>query len=559
MPLPLIKTIKNIFAFKEPQPGPGFLLAGDEPEEVRETVSPPGQFADESVIIPPERKLTGVLESDGRLIESVFGGGKNQALSRREITVSGKTAAIFFLEKLAGLDTVSRSLIGPISRMEKLSLETIRAGLAAGEVQVSGDLNRGVKQLLQGSSLVLLEGETRFLIVRTGAAPHRAVSEAIHERVVRGPQEGFTEDLETNLALVQKRLRTHRFACEYLDVGSLSRTRAAILSVNGITNPRLVAEVKRRVQSLKIAHLSDSGMLEQLIEDSWWHPYPQILVTERPDRIAAGLAEGKAAVLVDGSYQALLMPATLISLLHAAEDYNVRWPYGLFMRLVRILAAFIMVFLPSLYIVANLYEPELLPTDLLFSLVAVKQYSPLPTIVEVLLIELVFEIMREAAHRGPRNVVTPLIIVIGVVLGLVAVFTHLINPVLLLVILLTAIAAFVMPEFSVGLSFRLTRYFYTLAAFMAGLIGIVIAAFIHLHLLVKQKSFGVPMFAPIAPFTKRSKDIVLMGQVWLREKRPDFLDPGQIRRQPEDSRGWLKEQSSGPVAPELPEGGKSDD
>ncbi|MGE5550231.1 MAG: spore germination protein [Bacteroidota bacterium] len=557
--MPLVETIKNAFAFKEPQPEPGFLLAGDEPEEVRETVPPPEQFADESVIMPPERKLTGVLESDGRLLEAVFGGEKNQALTRRDITVAGKTAAIFFLEKLAGLDTVSRNLIGPISRMERLSLENIRAGLTAREAWVSGDLNGGIKQLLRGSSLVLLEGETRFLIVRTGAAPHRAVAEAIHERVVRGPQEGFTEDLETNLALVQKRLRTHRFACEYLEAGSLGRTRLAILSVNGITNPRLIAEVKRRIQSLKIAHLSDSGMLEQLIEDKWWHPYPQILVTERPDRIAAGLAEGKAAVLVDGSYQALLMPATLISLLHAAEDYNVRWPYGLFMRLVRILAAFVMVFLPSLYIVANLYQPELLPTDLLFSLAAIKQYSPLPTIIEVLLIELVFEIMREAGHRGPRSVVTPLIIVIGVVLGLVAVFTHLINPVLLLVVLLTAIAAFVMPEFSVGLSFRLTRYSYTLAAFTFGLIGIVIAVFIHLHLLVKQKSFGVPMLAPIAPFTKRSKDIILMSPVWLREKRPDFLDPGQIRRQPEDSRGWLIEQSAGPVAPELSEGGKSDD
>ena len=253
----------------------------------------------------------------------------------------------------------------------------------------------------------------------------------------------------------------------------------------------------------------DSGELEQLIEDNTYYPYPQMLTIERPERAAAALTEGKVVVLVDGSMLALAMPTTVISLLHSTEDYSVRWPYGIYLRFIRILTVFVILFGPALYVAYNLYQPEFLPTDLLFSLIAVKQRMPLPTILEVLLLEFTIEILREASIRTPQHLSTPLIVSVAVFLGLAAIFTDIVNPVLLIVIALTSIGAFVIPEFSTSLSYRLTRYFYIAFAFVFGFIGIAFSAYLHLFILVSQKSFGVPMMAPIAPFTKRSRDIVL--------------------------------------------------
>jgi spore germination protein KA len=418
---------------------------------------------------------------------------------------------------------LANDILEPLSRLEQSGLSQISSVLTTDRVESTADIEYGLEQLRQGKSLILMEGEQRMILTETGQAAHRQVSQTINEWVIMGPQEGFTEDLATNLALIQKRYRSQDLQIENWEVGTCSHTRCAILSVKGLTNPRLLAEVKRRIAGIQISHLADSGMLVQLIEDSLWNPYPQILATERPDRIAAALDEGRVAVVVDGSHLVLAMPATVIGLLHSAEDYSIRWPYGLYLRLIRILAAFVITFLPAFYVAVNLYQPELVPTDILLSLVAIKIRNPFPTIIELIIVTLVLEILREASFRGTNQMSGPLTMILGIILGMLAVFTNLINPVLLIVIALTGAAAFLMPDYSVTMSFRLISYLYTLLAFIYGFIGIAFGAFLHLHILAKQKSFGVPMLAPIGPITSRSGDVVLMRSISGRKSRPDFL------------------------------------
>jgi spore germination protein KA len=271
------------------------------------------------------------------------------------------------------------------------------------------------------------------------------------------------------------------------------------------------------------------------------------------------LDEGRVAVLVDGSHMALTMPVTVIGLLHSPEDYSLRFPYAVYLRFTRILGAFLVLFLPAFYLAANLFQPELLPTDLLIALVAINQPGPLPTIMEVLLLEFIFDVLREAGYRGPRNMAASLTIVVGILLSLTAAFTNIINPVLLVVIAVSGIAGFLMPEFSVSLSFRLTRYIYTLLAFIFGFIGIAFGAFIHLHLLAKQKSFGVPMLAPIGPFTRRSGDIILISPLSARDERPDFFDALRSKKKPKNPQAWKMEQSQPENAPEVMKGGAKQD
>ena len=550
------KVLKNWFTFKEPQAEPGFVLAWDEPEELEGTKKKAETFQDEECLINPDQKPTGDLNSDLRIFTELFGKNNPQVEVRR-FQVGSKDLAVVFVPHMVDAQTVSTDIIGVINTLKdkNINLATLNAEITANPVEPTGDFNHGLNRLLQGSSLIFIAGETQFICVGTESHVQRQVTEPINERVTRGPQVGFIEDLETNLALIRQRLRTPHLVIETVIVGTLSRTRVAILSVNNITNSRLLKEVKRRIQGLKIDHLVDSGMLEQLIEDSTIQPYPQLLTTERPDRVAVGLSEGRVAVLVDGSNLVLVMPATIPGLLHQSEDYNVRWPYGIYLRTVRNLALFAILFLPPLYVAVNLYQPDLIPTDLLFSIIAIKQRSPFPTIIEVLILELVFDILREANFRAPRSMAGPISIITGILFGLLSVTTNIINPILLIVIMVTALAVFTMPDYSVSLGLRLTRYFYIFLAFIFGYTGIVFGAFCNLLILVNQKSFGVPMFAPIAPFTKRSKDIILMSPVSSRIYRPDFLDPQQVMKKP-DQQPWQKEQTEKPYAPE---GGETDD
>jgi spore germination protein KA len=534
------------------------VLAWDEPNEISNEAKKiasqkTDQFDTENSVLPTGIKLSGNPDQDSKFIIKAFGGAHNLSLGRRELAAGDSSIVIFFIKHLVNPQILADNIFEPLNRLTQLNLQKITAALTTFWVESTDDFEYGMEQLRQGKSVILIPGETRLILTETGTAPHRPISQAINERVIMGPQEGFTEDLVTNLALIQKRYRNHDLQIENMEVGTCSHTRCAILSIKGLTNPRLLKEVKRRIAGVKISHLTDSGMLMQLIEDSLWNPYPQILATERPDRIAAALDEGRVAVVVDGSHLVLTMPTTVMGLLHSAEDYSIRWPYGLYLRLVRILAAFIIILLPAFYVAVNLYQPELIPTDILLSLVSLKMRNPLPTIIELIIVTLILEILREAGFRGASKMSGPLTIVIGIILGMLSVFTNLINPVLLIVIALTGVATFLMPEYSVSMSFRMISYLYTLLAFVYGFIGIAFGAFLHLHLLTKQKSFGVPMLAPIGPITSRSGDVVLMRSISGRKNRPDFFDALKRKRQPQHTQGWKTEQRQPGNAPEVEE------
>lgn len=542
---------QQLFTFKEPQVEPGFVLAWDEPEELKGTKQKTEEFLDEQTYFQPGSQLTGDLARDLKTIQDAFS-HHEEILGERRVTIIGIETAVLFLPNLVDRKIVGRDIIAQIGALQDSKPESILAAIAADNAHFSADLNFGFERLLQGQTMVLIAGEKRFIIADSKGSPHRAVEKPITERVLKGAQEGLVEDLTTNLGLVQKRLRTRRLTIEKMEIGTLSRTECAVLSLDGIVNPRLLKEVRRRMKGIKIDFLLDNGILEQLIEDNTYFPYPQVGTIERPDRVAAALTEGKIAILVDGSSQAIVVPTSAANFIHSAEDYSVRWPYGIYMRFVRITALFIILFLPALYVALNTYQPELLPTDLLFSLVAIKLRAPLPTIIEVLILEFIYEVLREASVRSPQYLATPIIITAGLFLGLVSVYTQIINPILLIVVVVTGISAFAIPEFSTSLSFRLTRYIYVLLAFLFGIVGIVFGIFIQLYFLVSQKSFGVPMLAPIAPFTKRSRDIILMRPTPQREKRPDQFDPLQVRRQPKISQAWKAEQQKPGHAPETP-------
>jgi spore germination protein KA len=231
--------------------------------------------------------------------------------------------------------------------------------------------------------------------------------------------------------------------------------------------------------------------------------------------------------------------------MQSPEDAYVRWPFGTFTRLVRYAALFLALLLPAHYVAIVAYHPEFIPTDLLLAITGAREMVPFPSIVEVLMMELAFELLREAGIRVPGTVGTTLGIVGALILGQAAVAANIVSPILIIVVAVTAIGTFAIPDYTFSLSIRVLRFAYILLAAVMGLLGILVGVFIHLGLLVNLNTFGVPFMAPAAPVTRKGSDYFLRGQVWQQETRPDYLDPLIIRRQPRISRRWLYPRQSG--------------
>lgn len=370
---------------------------------------------------------------------------------------------------------------------------------------------------------------------------HRNVEKPTSELNIRGPKESFNEINRMNTALIRKTLKDENVIVEDVLVGTRSKTPCSIVYIKNIANDSLVDEVRKRLKSIKIAYLKDAGELEQLLEDNTYLPAPQMLLTERPDRVTAYLGEGRIAIIVHGSPFVIVAPITIFNLIHSPEDNYLRYPYATFLRLIRAIGILFTLFLPSLYLAVTNYHQELLPTDLLLAIASSREKVPFPTVVSILIMEIAFELIREAGIRIPGPIGPTLGIVGALILGQAAVAANLVSPILIIIVAVTGIGSFAIPDFSLGYSFRTLRFVYLLIASATGLLGIALGIFINLLLLVDAKSFGVPFMAPFAPIASGKRtNTIFKAPLWKEEDRPDFVNPKDVKQQPSISRGWVK-------------------
>jgi len=418
----------------------------------------------------------------------------------------------------------------------------MQALVAGHQVSTVKTFKEAVNEALNGNTVLIIDGLDKALSIETKGFANRGVGEPKIENVIRGPHEALVEQIRINTSLIRKILRHPSLVTEFVKVGEASNAQYAIMYRDDITNPALVKEVKRRLSSLKVDFPHESGILEQLIEDSPYALAPQVLATERPDRVAAGIMEGRVAILADNSPFALVVPATLFTMMQSGEDAYVRWPYGSFTRLVRWFGLTMALFLPGFYVAVATYHQEFIPTDLLLAITGARERVPFPTIVEVLLMEVAFELIREGGIRIPGTIGTTLGIVGALILGQAAVAANIVSPILIVIIAVTALGAFAIPNYAFSLNIRLLRFAYTLAAAVFGIFGMIFVLFLHVGLLSNLKSFGVPFLAPLVPATKAAPDLFLRGHAWQQEVRPDYVDPLRTKRQPRVSRQWVKEE-----------------
>ena len=345
--------------------------------------------------------------------------------------------------------------------------------------------------LIHGNCALFIDTISVAFDIEVKGFKQRSVEKPANEVVVKGPHEAFVENIRVNTSLLRRIVNCEDLVIENIEVGEVTETKCAICYLADITNDDLVAEVKYRINNLSIDSLLSSGQLEQLISDTNSLNVPQVLATERPDKSASYLLNGRVVVLVNGSPYALIMPAVLNDFLSSPDDKNEKPLFANFLKFVRGLATFLTLLLPGLYIAITSFHQELLPTELLFSILASRENVPFPSFVEIFLLEISFELIREAGLRVPSPLGPTIGIVGALVLGQAAVSAGVVSPILVIVVAITGISSFAIPDYSFGLHIRITRFVFIFLGYLCGFLGIALGLFVYLSMMAGTTSFGV--------------------------------------------------------------------
>ncbi|MGE5485426.1 MAG: spore germination protein [Ignavibacteriales bacterium] len=412
------------------------------------------------------------------------------------------------------------------------ALEFIRErGLCMHQIKETDNLRDVVLGILSGDTALLVDGHATAIINGARGWEARKITDPEAEPTVRGSRESFVETLRVNTSLIRRRIKSPGLKVETLRLGEVTATDVAIVYIKGIVNEKIVAEVKNRLERIQVDAILESGYVEELIEDNPWTFFPTVNITEKPDRAAAMLLEGRVAILVDGTPFVITVPSLLIEYLHNSEDYYERFLFVSAVRVVRFFSLSVSLTLPALYIAVVSFHHELLPTTLLLSVAAQREAVPYPVLVEVFIMEVLFEVLREAGIRLPRPLGQAISIVGALVIGEAAVRASLVAAATVIVVALTGIGSFVL-SYRVSIAFRLLRFILMVLSATLGLFGLISGMAVIVIHLCTLRSFGVPYLSPMIPTTVVDlKDVVFRAPWWAMFTRPRLIARQQQKRQ----------------------------
>lgn len=445
---------------------------------------------------------------------------------RRDFNCGKRAAALFFNPDLTDSE-ILRDFIRAAQSGGKSIDDIDKNVVFISETTKTEDENEAMQAVLSGDGTFVLDGENLFLVIEAKKYDKRAITEPPTETVVRGPREGFTEDLKTNLSMLQRRFKSPRLCVEKLTVGEQSKTDVAVVYLSSVVDEKTVRDVTDRIKNIRIDSVIDSNYLVPYLEKSPYSLFKQVGYTEKPDVAAAKIAEGRVAVVTDGSPMTLTLPFLLAEDFQSGDDYYERSGFTSFLRIVRLLAVFLAVLLPGVYVAFQVFHYNMLPNKFLITLMNAVKGVPLPPMWEMLFVLLLFEIIRDASVRMPRAVSMAMSIVGAIVLGDTAVKAGLVSSPSVMLAALSSIALFTAPN-EVG-TMSLLRMVMTLAGGIAGALGLIAAGIYVVHYLCRMDCYGTPYLAPFAPMIAADlKDGVTLMPRSDMKKRP-FAVPSDNR------------------------------
>ncbi|MFE0503925.1 spore germination protein [Peribacillus butanolivorans] len=449
---------------------------------------------------------------------------------------------VSFYRSLIDGQELHESVLSVIPTLETISLEQIKENIPIENTLITGTRKVIEERMMRGEIAIRLDTNLdECLLINIASKQGRQVGKPELEFGIISPQEAFVEDIDINLNLVRKRLPIPELQVNELTVGSLSKTKVAVIYIEGIVEQENVDTVIQRINEIEFDEILDGSNLAQMLYDDSNTLFPLFLHTERPDRIASALSEGKVAMVIDRSSSALIAPTILLEYFITMEDYNMPWIPASAFRLLRIFAVIFSIFATPLYVAVLTFHYELIPKDLLETIVASRNLIPFPPLIEALFLEISIELLREAAARLPTKVGQTLGIVGGIVIGQAAVVAGLTSNILLIIVALSALASFVTPIYKMGNAIRLLRFPFLLGAQIWGLLGITIASVFLMTHLIKLTSMGHPYLEPIYPFRiKDWKDSFVRLPFNFFNSRPVNLRTENVKRQPQKQKSSKK-------------------
>ncbi|WP_139488377.1 spore germination protein [Brevibacillus dissolubilis] len=456
----------------------------------------------------------------------------------RRLVINDETEAlIIFVDGIVNSDHINDNILIPLL-LEYTTIPDHVSPEALQEKRVSltqltrmTRIPKIVDGVLAGNVALFVTGYEECLMLNVIGGTRRSVAEPSGETVIRGPREGFVENLRTNTALLRFRLKSTRLKTKPFIIGEETRTNVVLAYLEGIADPGVIEEAEKRLKAIKIDGVLETGYLEELMEEQPFSPFPQFQYTERPDTVAGQLLEGKFAIFVDGTPFVLTAPVTVWQMIQATEDYYERFLIGTTLRWLRFIFAAIALLTPAMYIAISTYHQDMLPTTLVLSLAASRESIPFPAIVEAMIMEIVFEALREAGIRLPRTIGQAVSILGALVIGQAAVQAGIVSAPMVIIVSITGIASFTIPKYNFAIAIRVLRFPLMFLAAALGLFGIVIGmVWIVLHL-CHLRSFGVPYLSGISPYQKNMmKDLFVRAPWWNMKYRPITFNKQNRRR-----------------------------
>ncbi len=532
----LLNKIKQFFTFDMPQEEKTFVLNKNDSHIIYDIRSDKKE---------QKIEISKNYDDNIKYIKKRFDCPKNNDVVIKEIKIFDKTKAfLIHYDGMVDSVAVDYGVISPLLEIPKLSDEFTEDDIYEkliihSQVQKVYDFEPVIDDVNFGSCALFVDGLNYAFSIDVRKWEHRGIDKPDNEQSLYGPQEAFSEMLRTNSALVRKIVKNEKLICEGVKIGNISKTRGVVMYISDLANNELVEEVLYRINSISLDYIFSIEELSQMLEDKTYMITNQILATERPDRVARALTEGRVALILNGSPRALIFPTNAMELMHSASDAYMRYPYANMTRVIRLLAMFITLLLPGLYLAITLFHHEMIPTFLAYAIAAARENVPFPSIVELLIMDLSFELIREAGIRMPNAIGSTLGIVGGLILGQAAVSAKIVSPLMIIIIAITGIGSFATPNYSLGWSYRILRLIFIVLGSSFGLYGIAVGIFLYALLLGAQVNFGVPFLSPITKDKPSDKGRSLfVSPIWKNEERPEFLNAKNKTSEPKISRKW---------------------
>lgn len=448
-------------------------------------------------------------------------------LKVKKVTLQGNTTGYFiYIDGIVDVDIIQRDFIKPALNLNKeylLKPELIDE-LPISNTLVHYDIKEVIEKISQGSTALIVDNATFSISCNIKKFDKRGISEPEIEKNVRGSHEGFIEVLQANMAILRRKIQNPKLKFKSTSVGEITKQGVMVAYIDGVASNKVLTLLMNKLNSIDLNGAFTIGHIEQSITESPLSPLPQYYTTERPDKAVEALLEGKFIIMLDGTPIVLIAPTTFFSFFQATDDYGMHWYIGSFFRIVRILGIVIALTLPALYIAVTSFNYYLIPLNLLVPLAQSRAKVPFPPIVEALIMELTIEMIRESAIRLPSYIGGTIGVIGGIVIGQAAVEAGIVSSLFLIVVAVTAITSYVVPNYSFSSAFRLVRFGFTLLTSILGIIGLMICNVMFIFHILSLESLGQPYFQPLIPLKiKGLKDSIIRLPIRFLKNKPNVV------------------------------------